>query len=442
MAAIILYLSVLIIIPIMIWMLVNESRFKKNLVLGVTLPQEAHDDPQVNAELAKFRKNEIITGIALAALAAVCMVLSMNRLNMTLFMFYTLAIIAVPYIPYLLSRRVLLRIKKENGWVRERQTVMVNMNAMPDEHWLSPWLFLPAFILTVIPMFFDRESWYTYIIMAVLSLTFWFCYRYLYRNKAEAVDSNTEITIALSRIRKYNWGKMWLVTAYGMAGYTVCLWLSMYSPMIMIIGAVVITAVILWFAVRIEFSVRRLQEKLTENSGVNDYIDEDEHWLGGILYYNPDDSRVIINSRIGVNSSVNIATVPGKIVIALSAVLLLALPAMGMSMDQIGKAPILLSVTDDTASSNCGRKTYTIQTDDIMAVELLEKLPDNLQRRAGTGMDTYLEGSFYSPSTDYVTVMLDPTVSPYILITTDSKTYLFGSRDPEKTEMMYNLLKK
>ena len=115
---------------------------------------------------------------------------------------------------------------------------------------------------------------------------------------------------------------------------------------------------------------------------------------------------------------------------------------LGMSMDQIGKAPILLSVTDDTASSNCGRKTYTIQTDDIMAVELLEKLPDNLQRRAGTGMDTYLEGSFYSPSTDYVTVMLDPTVSPYILITTDSKTYLFGSRDPEKTEMMYNLLKK
>ena len=34
----------------------NDSKFKKNIVLGATLPFEAHEDPQVQQILKQFKK--------------------------------------------------------------------------------------------------------------------------------------------------------------------------------------------------------------------------------------------------------------------------------------------------------------------------------------------------------------------------------------------------
>ena len=72
---------------------------------------------------------------------------------------------------------------------------------------------------------------------------------------------------------------------------------------------------------------------------------------------------------------------------------------------------------------------------------LLEELPENLVRVNGTGMDTLLKGNFYSNETGNVKVILDPETPPFILIRTDDKTYLFGTRDSEMTRQIYEVLK-
>ena len=57
-------------------------------------------------------------------------------------------------------------------------------------------------------------------------------------------------------------------------------------------------------------------------------------------------------------------------------------------------------------------------------------------------MDTYLEGKFSADTIGNVTVLLDPTVSPYLLIqTNEGKYYLFGTRDADKTKDAYQQLK-
>ena len=56
-------------------------------------------------------------------------------------------------------------------------------------------------------------------------------------------------------------------------------------------------------------------------------------------------------------------------------------------------------------------------------------------------MDTLLKGNFYSNETGNVKVILDPETPPFILIRTDDKTYLFGTRDSEMTRQIYEVLK-
>jgi len=121
------------------------------------------------------------------------------------------------------------------------------------------------------------------------------------------VDEDTDLTIALSRIRKYNWGKMWIICSYAMTAYAVSMCFLQQMPVLSMALILIITVVLCFYAFKIEFKTRHLQEKLTKDSGHEWYADEDDHWIWGLFYYNKDDSRLIINNRIGVNSTINLA---------------------------------------------------------------------------------------------------------------------------------------
>ncbi|MBQ1810183.1 MAG: hypothetical protein II016_03535, partial [Erysipelotrichaceae bacterium] len=84
-------------------MLVNETRFKKNIVLGVTLPQEAHEDPDVQKELTRFKKAEVLIAVLLTALLLPLLLPSVKNWMMTLWMIWIDIVIIVPYIPYVHS---------------------------------------------------------------------------------------------------------------------------------------------------------------------------------------------------------------------------------------------------------------------------------------------------------------------------------------------------
>ena len=84
MIRLILWLSVFWIVPVMTYMLINETKFHKNIVLGVTLPQEARDNEEIKGVLAKFRRDSIIVCAGLLVLAAVFCFLSSDQKPMTI----------------------------------------------------------------------------------------------------------------------------------------------------------------------------------------------------------------------------------------------------------------------------------------------------------------------------------------------------------------------
>ncbi|MBR3167977.1 MAG: hypothetical protein IKF18_04750 [Erysipelotrichaceae bacterium] len=436
----ILILTVCWLPALMCWMLVNETRFKKNIVLGVTLPQEAHEDPNVQKELAHFKKTEILIAVLLTALVFLLLIPSVKDWMMTLWMIWIDIVIIAPNIPYVLSHGRLIALKEEKGWKKETKTVRVDTSTIGNERWLSPLAFLPAVIISFLPILFDHGLIAGYVVNGISCILLWFGYRYLYRNKSEMVDDNIELTKALTRIRRYNWGKMWLMIAYLMAAVSLILWLGRRNGLLMGVLTVALAVAVCVFALRLEMRMRKTQERLTASSGSGEYIDEDDKWLGGLIYYNPDDHNAIVNNRIGLNSTVNMASGLGKFMIVMTVLLLLGLPFFGFMLDGVSTQEIRIAKQDAIVEAQAGMTDYKIDLASADEILLLQELPEGLSRRWGTGMDKILKGSFTAKDYSNLTVLLDPTTGPFILIHNADGYYLLGTRDPQLTKELYQSL--
>lgn len=421
-------------IPILMYvMLANETKFKKNIAVGVTLPFEGRSHPEVLARLEKFKKQELLVCIALAALGVPGLLFDFAD-SFTLCMWWILLMVTLPYLPYVLCNRDLKRIKAEQGWKREQPAhVTVDLSAVSEFRWLSPRTFVPAVVISLLPLLWERDYAPMYLITAALAVLCWLGYRYLFRRKSETVDDNTAVTRALTRIRQQQWGRVWLLCAYSMAFLNVGISLTPNSPLGQLVFMAVFTAVICGASIYIEFRTRHLQEMLTADSGRDFYVDDDDKWLGGMVYYNPNDSRLIINDRVGINSGVNLAKPAGKVMYALLALLLLSMPLIP---SLIGGDPTMTVTETELLIS----EKYTVPLTDIEDVTLLTDLPEGLSRVMGTGMPNYLAGKFSAADYGRLELCLDPTAPPFLLIKTADRTYLAGTRDAALTEAIYKAL--
>ena len=214
MTKMILWLSIIWLPAVICWMQLNEAKFKKNITVGVTLPPQAQEDEGVLKILADYRRYTILSSVCVMVLAIVCMLIDTPYM-MTLFMIWVLMSIIFPILPFIYTNLKLKDYKKEKGWVQQKRTVYVDTGAIETTRTLSPWLFVPPVIICLITAIIDRSLIMVYLLFAALFTSFWFGYRYLYRNKAEMFNDDSDVTNALSRMRRYNWGKEWLLLSYG-----------------------------------------------------------------------------------------------------------------------------------------------------------------------------------------------------------------------------------
>lgn len=434
-----LWACVLPVLPIEYFLMRDEVKFKKNIVVGVTLPYEARSNEDVARRLEQYTRELKRMFFVLLAGAVFGPLIRTVSVAMLLWGMWLLLVIVLPNIPYARCNRDLKEIKKANGWSRQtRDVVWVDTAVIPKGKWLSPWLFAPAVILCLVPMIWDRDMIVVYALDALCALGCWVGYRYLYRNRAEIVDTNRDLTQMLSHVRRRNWGKIWLCCAYFLALINLSLWIVIGKPLFGMALMLLLSGLVMCAAVRIEFSTRRLQEKLTRESGKEWYADEDDKWIWGLLYYNPNDSRTIINSRIGNNSTFNLARPAGKFLAGIMVLILLSLPFFGVFLDGIGSKPLDLQMSETALAASYGRSAYGIAVEDIAEVELLDALPEKLARVGGTGAETLLKGKFRSPEYGSMTLCLDPQCPPFLLIKTESGQYfLFGTRTKEITEQVF-----
>ena len=426
---ILMWASIFWIAPLLGYLMTNNAKFKKNIAVGVTFMEEGKQDAEVISRLNRYKKQiKMITIVLLLAVIPGVFV-SKFWILLTYYLVWTDVTIFIYAIPFYLCNKDLKAIKKRRGWVQHSgEKVEIDMENIPNFKEISPLLFIIPCIVSLLPLIWDRTFYVLYITSAASVLVFWFSYRYFYRNRSEVVNEERDLTRVLTQIRHYNWSKIWIFASWMtiLLSFSGLLFIS--HPALALTLIFLVTAVICVEAVGIEIKLRRMQEKLTRGSGVGAIVDEDDKWIGGMIYYNPNDSRLIVNERVGMNTTLNLARTSGKVITLFFLILLLALPFTGPAMNVYYKQPIKIEITKDEVEASQGITNYRIKLSDIKNVELIDELPDDMVRVNGTSFDDLLKGDF-KDGNENLTLLLRPNSKPFIKVTDkNGKVFVFSFR--------------
>ena len=184
-------------VPLLYVLLRNEAKWKKNIVVGTTLPYEARQDPEVEEVLRRYRRQLGQVSVLLLLVTVPCMFIPRFSVQFIVWSFWILLAIILSQIPFVRTNKALRRIKEARGWRQHlsARTVSDLKAAAVPMKWLSPWWFLPPLVLSLIPMALDRELWVLWLMDAALVVFCYVGYRWLFRLRAEVVDGNTDSPI-------------------------------------------------------------------------------------------------------------------------------------------------------------------------------------------------------------------------------------------------------
>ena len=184
-------------IPIvMYFQTVNDSKFKKNIAVGVTFPQEAQTDEELLGRIAAFRRSEkrMLWALMLSGVILAVLLLSLG-LMLTIYLVWLDVVIVAPMVPYVRCNRDLKAMKARRGWRRPDQgasTVVADLSTVDlwKEKPRTHLAFLVPLVLSLLPpaaAFAEGNTLWAWVMVAVgpvWVVLFWILYRFAIRRKA------------------------------------------------------------------------------------------------------------------------------------------------------------------------------------------------------------------------------------------------------------------
>lgn len=443
-----------------------EGRQKGNVLMGVTLWSGAADEAEVQDIVRRFRKEMIIllwTGILLFALTCIP---KRDSLVLSGQMLWIIYVIIVFFIPLAKGNRRLKTLKRERMAVSggedaaetesHRERVYVDLKAAAEPR-PKPFLklSLAGLAVSLIPIIgelcWGKDSFYGWwaegmlllmFLMGILcfGLQYWF-----WHLSTDVISFQSEVNIQLARVRQYQWSRFWSVMLWCNTLFLFVMWYAMHQVrqgIILILAGTGLYCVAAVAAGCIaEINIRKVYRKYEKETALA--VEEDDHWIYGIFYYNKNDRRFMVNKRVGIGTTINMAKTSGKVVMGIIAAgtLGLLLWAAGfMLLEEF--VPISLTLEDRALVSGQYHEEYRLELSEISEAELLEELP-SMSKRVGTGMESILKGSFMAESFVSCKVCVRRLEPPFVkILTNDGMTYYLNDEDPKATRQVFEKLQK
>lgn len=432
-----------IFLPIVYVSMRNNTICKKGLILSVTLPPEGQKDEEVLAYAAAFRKRCLRMFLLLTAAILPALFFPWFSIATAWSVVWMLAALFFVYWVYGKGYTGLKAIKRRRGWQISTASAVAEIAPLQLPRPVKTGWFVAPMILSILPVIsvlFDEldPAWkllltvnaFMCLSITALSLV---TYGLIFRQKPDVVDENADRSAALTRVRRYNWTKTWLLMAWLTGLYSIAVWIGQGRGYLTI--TLLYSAAIVAVSLITEFAVRRAQHRL--NGNTTPVVDEDDYWIWGLFYYNPHDKRAFINERVGMGMSMNFATAAGKAMAVFTIVVLAALlPLCGWLISE-ELSVTTLTYSTDTIAAQHGSSIYEVPIEDVMEAELLEELPSCF-RIWGTGMENLLKGSFSVEGYGTATFCLNPNDPPFLVLKTAEEIYFFSGTEAEGLFEMLN----
>ncbi len=417
----------------------NEIKFTKNIVIGVTLPYEAHEHPKVKQILKDFKKKLDILCAILALLSIAGMLLPELSISMVCWSILLSAMLTLPSILFARTNKKLKLLKYEMGW-KSATNSQIELKLSPIIAYTKPSFlaYIPPMLICLCLIFIQPKFWIAHISSLLIVLVCFISATFLYQKRSAIIDEDAELAKKLSCIRYKIWRYFWVLLAYESVIASISIYMTTFSAKISIWLFTATTILFSIILIALELKSRKLQEKFTDKCEKAQYSDDDDYWLGGILYYNPNDSHIIINNRVGTGSTLNLATKTGKIFFIINILIFISVIILIISVGIADRSAINLYLRNSTLYCENGATSYTISLDEIDEIELIKSMPKNLIRTNAIGGQHLLKGSFTGSGMSDLKIIADPTQTPYLKIKTKAnRYYILGARNPKIVENLF-----
>ncbi|MCL2078272.1 MAG: hypothetical protein FWH17_00350 [Oscillospiraceae bacterium] len=438
------------ILPLIYIMMRNTIKPKKNIIIGTTLPVEAQTDPDVTSICDSFKKWLGIATLLLIPLLVPPFFMSSFGVAMTWYMTWMVLLVVAHPIVFAVHRGRLMTLKNERGWrssVAGQRLAEVKLAGIPVYKINNIW-FLLALAVSLVPVLYvllvggkaNAMLMPIYLTFAGTVALFWGLYYIIYHIRAEVFNEDLTLTMALTRVRRYNWGKFWIIASWITAAYNLAVWAFAVNETGILIATLVYSVIIIIISLQTEFATRAAQQKLTASDTGDVYADEDEYWFLGLIYYNPNDKQFLVNDRIGMNMSMNVAKPAGKVLMFFTALIIVAMPFLGLWMLTEERTPVNLVIDGSMFTVEHTRIAYSFPLGEIDSVELIFELPV-MTKTNGSNFENLYKGNFNARGYGAVTVCMLPQNPPFLVIKIqDGTTYIFNDTDSNVTTAVYRAL--
>lgn len=432
---------------------------KNGVLFGVTLWQGAKEAEvqEIKKRYKKELKSCTLISILLFFLALLPAYESLIITGATFWMFFVIVFLFIPF-QRANSRmkdrkREFLASRQENDNSREREEILVDVTAAAAEKikYSRKAIYGGCIFASLAPAAevflypFRYRPWMLNLqvrecILLSIALTAWLFLLYIRlfeRQRTKVFTYSSQVNLQAAKLRQYRLGRLcasmaWMTGALNWAFlcsfHAPAKWLPWSMAAAGTLYGTVSAALVFCCWRKIERSSKKYlaQEVLAEG-------DDDKYWIGGMVYYNKNDSRSFVEPRIGLGLTANMAK-PG---IRYAAVFILALlvvftaGACGLCILE-EFTPVSLAYENGTLTANHWKKVYQIEQSEIKEVTLLEEEPE-IRRKSGTGMATVKKGDFYSDTYRLdIKVCINPKEPPFLMIeSAEGSWYLLGGNDGE-----------
>lgn len=431
------------------------SKPHKNIILENTLPNAHLNDPKVLAVAKSYRSKSLIVAFALCLFFLPMLWIQYDSILMTYLFLGLILSIGIFYFLQITHIEKMHQVKVKNNWslpVEKKIIVDTKLVTEKNKALVSPIWFVPSFVLILLGAFISYRllndvilTLLPLIIGLAMLILFIILYKTLAKMPVRPITYETKTNETLNRIYRHSWSFMCVASSY----FTPLLFLLMplsiiaASPFDTILFTMIILLVLayvvwtFWYLIRL----RKKEDALFENQEIINR-DDDIYWRYGI-YNNPNDPRLSVPDRIGMNVGLNFGRPVGKVIYAALGIFLAGIilfTTIPMFQADFSDSAFAATVRDSTVTLKAPlAHTAKINLSQIENVESLTKMPENNVRIAGTATNHYLTGRFSieGQASELFVYRKSPV---FLKITTKDKIYYFADKDPEKTEKAIEIL--
>ena len=452
----------------------SANKPKKNMFMAVTLPYDVLESDFIKEVQKEYKSmcNKVYLLMLLTAIP--CVFPFWIFKNTTVYIFYLMLwCMGFAYygiIPFKLMNRKIKAEKAKNGWfVGEKKVVYCDTkttllkNSMP----ISNKYFLIPILIGIIPLILSIKNFSSeniaFLIVAILNLglviLLFYIAKVFNKNKLKTYSTDSEINFILNKTEKQMFSIYFLINAIVESLIVLVFYLMFFEYIdlkflnVIVFSTLLLSSIVALGFIYIKKKINDLDEELSsKNKDSEIIVDDDDYWIDGIYYYNPNDSSKMVSSRFGYSMTYNLATKHGYFMgkkldkIVLIGTLILILVLMGPS--EISNSSISFSNDSPNISISSFPYSYELDYKDIESIKLTNEPISFKLRTNGMATDTKCIGNFksdkYGKCRVYLYFKNKDDNPPYIVVKLKNSKFdylIYNTKDSQSTKEVYTTLK-